>query len=172
MTTDLNQLARKVHQANINWWRDIDTGEPIERNKLELLALVHSEISEAYDAGQEFDDKLPHRLGREVEMADAVIRLMDYAGGFRLTLDNHASPAGRPSLLEIHSSISRIVESVRRGNRDAEATHVSITIASLLNMGRLEGLFVESAIREKLEYNRTRLDHQPEHRRKEGGKKH
>jgi len=81
---NLNQLAEVVHQANIKWWQDVETGEPIERNKGELLALIHSEISEALEGERKniMDDKLPHRRMAEVELVDAIIRILDYAGGF------------------------------------------------------------------------------------------
>ena len=84
MTNNLNELAARVHQANLKWWRSIDTGEPIQRNKGELLALIHSEISEALEGERKnlMDDKLPHRRAAEVELADAIIRILDYAGGF------------------------------------------------------------------------------------------
>lgn len=81
---NLNELASTVHAANIKWWQNIDTGEPIKRNKGELLALIHSEISEALEGERKdlMDDKLPHRKMAEVELADAIIRIMDYCAGF------------------------------------------------------------------------------------------
>lgn len=46
----LNSLAQRVHQANRKWWTNLETGEyPIERNFGELIALVHSELSEALE---------------------------------------------------------------------------------------------------------------------------
>ena len=68
---------------NKKWWIDIETGKPIERNFGEMIALVHSELSEALEAHRKnlMDDKLPHRRGVEVELADAVIRIFDIAGG-------------------------------------------------------------------------------------------
>lgn len=81
---NLTELSQKVHASNINWWRDLETGLPINRNKGELLALIHSEISEALEGERKglMDDKLPHRRMAEVELADTIIRILDYAGGF------------------------------------------------------------------------------------------
>jgi NTP pyrophosphatase (non-canonical NTP hydrolase) len=80
----LNDYARICHAANIRWWLDVDTGERLERNKGELLCLIHSEISEAMEGERKGlkDDKLPHRPMAEVELVDALIRIFDYAGAF------------------------------------------------------------------------------------------
>jgi len=88
MKTDLNTLAIIVHEANKKWWQDIDTGAPLKRNKGELLMLIVSEISEAMEGERKdlMDDKLPHRKMAEVELADALIRILDYAAGFRYDL--------------------------------------------------------------------------------------
>ena len=47
-----------------------------------MLALIHSEISEALEGERKglFDDHLPQRPMAEVELADAIIRICDYAG--------------------------------------------------------------------------------------------
>lgn len=81
---DLNDYARECHAANAKWWQDIRTGERINRNKGELLMLIVSEVSEAMEGERKnlMDDKLPHRRMAEVELADALIRIFDYAGGF------------------------------------------------------------------------------------------
>lgn len=81
-------IVKQIHKQNFNWWVDIDTGEPVERNHAELIALIHSELSEALEADRKdlMDDKLPHRHGLEVELADAVIRIFDMAGGLNLDI--------------------------------------------------------------------------------------
>jgi len=85
----LNRLSRLCHAANAKWWHDLDTGERLNRNKGELLCLIHSEISEAMEGERKNlqDDKLPHRKMAEVELADALIRIFDYAGAFGYDLD-------------------------------------------------------------------------------------
>ena len=52
------------------------------RNDGEIIALMHSELSEALEAlrhGNPADDKVPEFSGFEAELADCVIRIMDTA---------------------------------------------------------------------------------------------
>lgn len=85
----LNRIVRDVHDEVSTWWHDPATGERIERNKGELLMLIVSEIAEAMEGERKdlMDDHLPHRKMAEVELADAVIRIMDYCGGFGYDLE-------------------------------------------------------------------------------------
>lgn len=88
----INYLAEDIHAGNRErgWWSDPATGEDIThtRNVGELLCLVHSEISEAMEGHRKglMDDHLPHRRMFEVELADAVIRILDIAGAYGLDL--------------------------------------------------------------------------------------
>lgn len=68
------------------WYHDPHSGAEIEPP--ERFGLMHSEISEALEADRKglMDEKLPHRLGVEVELADALHRILDYAGRHRLDL--------------------------------------------------------------------------------------
>lgn len=73
------------------WWRNPITGEDPRDNPLcfsNKLALIHSEISEALegDRKSKMDDHLPNRLAREVELADAIIRIFDLAGAYSMDL--------------------------------------------------------------------------------------
>jgi NTP pyrophosphatase (non-canonical NTP hydrolase) len=89
MAKDLNDYAREVHVANQKWWYDLHTGERLVRNRGEMIALIHSELSEALEGERKdlMDDHLPHRKSAEVELADALIRIFDYAAGFGYDLE-------------------------------------------------------------------------------------
>lgn len=85
----LNDLARECHAANQHWWHNPDTGERLERNKGKLLCLIHSEVSECMEGERKnlLDTHLPHRKMAEVELADILIRVFDYAGAYGYDLD-------------------------------------------------------------------------------------
>jgi NTP pyrophosphatase (non-canonical NTP hydrolase) len=86
---DLNDYSALCHEAALPWWQDPVTGERIDRNDGELIALMHSELSEALEAVRKGlpDSHLPHRRGVEVELADLLIRVFDYAGARGLDLE-------------------------------------------------------------------------------------
>ena len=79
-----NVTAQCVHETakQKGWWGD-------ERNNGELIALCHSELSEALEGlrhGNPPDDKIPEFTAAEAELADTVIRIMDMsvARGWRV----------------------------------------------------------------------------------------
>lgn len=88
--TGVNHAIMLCHglATRAGWWSDIETGEPLDRNDGELIALMHSELSEALEGIRKgtMDDHLPHRSAVEVELADAMIRILDYAGSRGLDL--------------------------------------------------------------------------------------
>ena len=72
-------LADDIRKTNEKWNTDLITGEPVKRNPMELLMLITTEIAEAAEGVRKdlMDDHLPHRKMAEVELADAIIRIID-----------------------------------------------------------------------------------------------
>lgn len=103
LTLEKQMLVDSVHEEAKNfiesWHRMARAAQGVnalngfwdgERNKGEMIALMHSELSEALEALRKDanDDKIPQYLGEEAELADVVIRVMDYDHGFSLRIAN------------------------------------------------------------------------------------
>jgi len=84
------EVQQCCHQLAVDtgWWTDLETGKPKERNKGEMIAKMHGELSEALEAIAKNlpGEHLPDRPGVEEELADTLIRIFDFAGGFDLDL--------------------------------------------------------------------------------------
>lgn len=88
-----NILQSQCHGAAMTagWWVNPTTGIDTRDNPMcfsQKLCLIHSEISEAMEGDRKglMDDKLPRRPMREVELADALIRIFDLAGAYNMDL--------------------------------------------------------------------------------------
>lgn len=80
----INLLSEVAYDNSFKagWHTNIETGELKERNKAEMICLMHSELSEAMEGERKdlMDTHLPHRKMVGVELADLLIRVGDYAG--------------------------------------------------------------------------------------------
>lgn len=84
MSNYLNELAKEIRLINdANGWNVTQASDWDKEYKvLALLALVHSEVSEAVEAVRKNDIDNFHE-----EMADVLIRVLDCVGGFGRDFD-------------------------------------------------------------------------------------
>jgi NTP pyrophosphatase (non-canonical NTP hydrolase) len=86
--TSINSLTTKVHENAINhgWWQD-------ERSFGDIIALCHAELSEALEEYRNGHKPNETYLNGEkpegipTELADVVIRIMDYCGHTGIDLE-------------------------------------------------------------------------------------
>lgn len=89
--TGVNCMTQLCHALAVRggWWHNPANGEPLPaRNVGEMISLMHSELSEALEAHRKSlnDSHITHRKGVEVELADLLIRVFDFAGAHGLDL--------------------------------------------------------------------------------------
>lgn len=99
--SELDKLGHTIHKiaAENGFW---DMRPEISRSlrqelrpafenslKAEKLCLIHAEVSEALEAlrkGNPADSKLPHHTEETVELADVIIRILDYTSAYSIPI--------------------------------------------------------------------------------------
>ena len=86
--TVFSSLCYRAHEnsANHGFWA-VDNPNGVI-HKLSRIALMHSELSECLEGARKGlqDDHLPNRSMEVAELADTIIRIMDYASAYELPL--------------------------------------------------------------------------------------
>lgn len=86
--TTVNGLIHRAYQTSKDhgFWEAASKDETLY--KLSQIALMHSELSECVEGVRKDspDDHLPNRSMEVAELADTIIRVFNYAGGYNLPL--------------------------------------------------------------------------------------
>lgn len=182
-----NQLVAQVHAGNARWWRDLDTGAPLARNIGEAIMLQVSELAEALEGHRKNlpDDKLPHRRMFEVEVADAMIRALDVAGGTGVVFGDwqiQRMPVPEnvgEGLLHLTEAMGRTytaftVWAAKQQPHDWDyyVTRTWMVLNGIVDFAHHHRIDLWGAVEEKLAFNAVREDHTDAHRRSAHGKKY
>lgn len=179
---DVATEAARVHEANKKWWHDLD-GNPIKRNRGEQAMLMASELAEAMEGVRKNlqDEHLPEFTSEEVEIADAIIRALDYLYGHNLPLIQEAVIGIEPIpenantgalLLSLVENVTLIAKVYYMGRPVAdEGYFVTVFLAKCFMYAHHRKLRLVQAYNAKMAYNAVRVDHQLEHRKGVHGKK-
>ena len=189
---DINKLAKEIFEQNkaAGWWDDMN------RCIYQTLQLVNTEIAEATEGVRKdlMDDHLPHRKMEEVELADAMIRMLDLGGRCGWVHEDEWVMTDedlrefvsilrleKPSRGLLHLGLSMVVTDIAKVLQEYDSPYELVStdinyeysqfINSVLCVCHYHGYDLFETIEEKISYNKSRLDHKRENRVKEGGKK-
>ena len=167
---NFNRYAKKIYEWNkqVGWWDDPN------RCLYQTLQLVSTEIAEATEGERKdsMDDHIKSRKMGEVELADALIRILDF-GQHMKVLYRQGYPSNvwcfeDNTIGQQHLGINaEIIELAyvygRYPHSDMTPAYCRL-IESIVKVSENKGYDLEGAMVEKMLYNTTRIDHTREYR--------
>lgn len=180
-TQQLRELATDVHDTNVavGWWDDWLDDKTVRYDT--AMMLVVSELSEAMEGHRKdlMDDHLPKYRMFDVELADAMIRLLDAAGAYYVAIpDNMDLMVLRTCSLwsvseksvpeQLYATVRSLVGPIMR---DPQESVVS-GMVDVMAMAELNDVDLWPVVAAKRKYNATRADHKRDARAKQNGKKY
>jgi hypothetical protein len=175
-TPDLTALAKEIHAENVaaGWWDTPDKAGLI----VTKMMLVITELSEAVEGDRKNlkDDHLPQHPMAHVELADAMIRLLDVAGSGNMiwpakSMTNNTDLLDMMCDMSFPEMVYAAVGCVS-GQSLPGSQRISMTVACVRLIAEICDFDIWQIVEEKREYNRNRLDHKRSERAKTHGKKY
>lgn len=171
---NLVELQNKIHKQNveIGWW---DNPRPFST----FVCLFHSELSEAMEGDRKglMDDHLPQYPMFQVELADFVVRCLDWLGHRNFEYINHVAIANvSDNEIDLIAFLHDIVSGAYRESKTRNWHSVEVNLFAAVHgsfaFAKMKNFDLHQIILEKIEYNKHRADHKRENREKDGGKKY
>lgn len=180
----INGLGQTIYNQNkeVGWWDDPD------RCLFTCLQLISTEIAEATEGDRKnlMDDHLPEHKMEEVELADALIRTLDFGAHLGIqynfeiaNIDSWCTviaPAGKQHL-GLNKHVIAVAELMALFVDDPDLDKIlkpcySSLVINIIQVAHNRGFELYQAVEDKIEYNFNRADHKRENREKENGKKY
>ena len=175
----INTLARNTHRHNVaaGWWDEFDN--KLDRYETAMMLCV-SEIAEAMEGFRKdlMDDHLPEYKMFDVELADAMIRLLDLAGAYGVHLEDDLAnkyPVAlrwhREAPLRKRTVPEQLYEVVRVMTGASPLNVIERSVNVVRAIADINDVDLWKLVELKHEYNKTRADHKITARNAVGGKK-
>lgn len=171
----LETLAKEIHAFNVDkgWWDDY----PVKTDRFDTaMMLVTSELSESMEGCRKnlMDDKVPQYRMFDVELADAMIRLLDLAGAYEIETFGRSSAVDTEPLIDSTQPeqlwhIVKMLGYTTVMRSESSAIHFGVLLVQAV--ANHNDIDLKSIIKAKMEFNNVRPDHLRENRAKENGKK-
>lgn len=173
---ELVELQKKIHQQNkdMGWW---DNPRPFNT----FVCLFHSELSEAMEGDRKglMDDHLPEYEMFWVEVADFVIRCLDWLGSKENENYDFYVFERLTSKTEFLAQMHQQVSSAFNLSKDPYyhdkpelVNSIAYAVYFCFDFADVHKFDLMKVINEKVVYNAKRSDHKRENRAKAGGKKY
>lgn len=165
-------LADQLHAFNVEkgWW-DEYLSDKTKRYRTAMM-LVTSELSEAMEGCRKdlMDDKLPQYKMFAVELADAMIRLLDLGSG--IGMREYTSTELLPiDAMTKPDQLWHIVSTMGfYSHKHGMAGAIRVGVSLIEQLCVYHQIDLRLMMEKKMEYNATREDHLRENRQKDGGK--
>lgn len=173
---DLNSLAAEIHEYNVaaGWWDEHLPDNKPDRFE-DAAMLVITELAEATEGARKdlMDDKLPDEKMFDVELADAVIRLLDLAGALEidLTCMDGALLAIQHTMRKKTTLLAKVLCAVRSCAYVNPEMAIRGGVCAVIALATGYDVDLWRLVAKKRAFNKTRKDHSREERAKKGGKK-